>query len=92
MESEQLKCCLYIIKCKVYKGLEDCFSPRKSKQNRQKIRLCKLLKIKCCFWRKIQGTYFKISALYFKIYGLCFLLHALCFSPYDKTEVFERVF
>ena len=43
------------------------------------LRLCKLLKIRSCFWRKIQGTYFKISALYFKIYGLYFLQHALCF-------------
>ena len=41
--------------------------------------LCKLLKIRSRFWRKIQGTYFKISALYFKIYGLYFLRDALCF-------------
>ena len=41
--------------------------------------LCKLLKIRCHFSRKIQGTYFKISALYFKIYGLYFLQDALCF-------------
>ena len=40
---------------------------------------CKLLIIRCQFWRKIQGTYFKISALYFKIYGLYFLQDALCF-------------
>ena len=41
--------------------------------------LCKLLKIRRRFLRKIQGTYFKISALYFKIYGLYFLQDALCF-------------
>ena len=48
--------------------------------------LCKLLKIRYDFWRKIQGTYFKISALYFKISALYFkisalyfLQHALCF-------------
>ena len=45
----------------------------------RKKRFCKLLKIRCHFVVKIQGTYFKISALYFKIYGLYFLRHALCF-------------
>ena len=44
-----------------------------------KMHFCKLLKIRCRFLRKIQGTYFKISALYFKIYGLYFLQDALCF-------------
>ena len=51
--------------------------------------LCKLLKIRCRFSRKIQGTYFKISALYFKIYGLCFLQHALCFS--ERPQTTEKV-
>ena len=36
------------------------------------LRLCKLLEIRRCFLRKIQGTYFKISALYFKQDALCF--------------------
>ena len=49
------------------------------------LRLCKLLKIRCRFSRKIQGTYFKISALYFKIYGLYFLQRALCFSERPQT-------
>ena len=44
-----------------------------------KMHFCKLLKIRCRFLQKIQGTYFKISALYFKIYGLYFLQDALCF-------------
>ena len=48
-------------------------------QEVSKKRFCKLLKIRCHFVVKIQGTYFKISALYFKIYGLYFLRHALCF-------------
>ena len=47
--------------------------------------LCKLLKIRRRFLRKIQGTYFKISALYFKIYGLYFLQDALCFSERPQT-------
>ena len=49
------------------------------------LRLCKLLEIRRCFLRKIQGTYFKISALYFKIYGLYFLQDALCFSERPQT-------
>ena len=49
---------------------------------------CKLLKIRCDFSRKIQGTYFKICALYFKIYGLYFLLHALCFFRWCETGCF----
>ena len=40
--------------------------------------LCKLLKIRRRFLRKIQGTYFKISALYF-------LQDALCFSERSQT-------
>ena len=59
------------------------------------LRLCKLLKIRSCFWRKIQGTYFKISALYFKIsalyfkiYGLYFLRDALCFFLKVRNGVF----
>ena len=52
------------------------------------LRLCKLLKIRCCFWQKIQGTYFKISALYFKIYGLYFLRDALCFFSEVRNGVF----
>ncbi len=55
------------------------------------LRLCKLLKIRCCFWRKIQGTYFKISALYFKIYGLYFLRDALCFFGGAKRGCFYRI-
>ena len=49
------------------------------------LRLCKLLKIRSCFWRKIQGTYFKISALYFKIYGLYFLQQAMCVFSMPET-------
>mgnify|MGYP003427511381 CR=1 FL=1 len=50
--------------------------------------LCKLLKIRRRFLRKIQGTYFKISALYFKIYGLYFLQDALCFFQRPMSRFF----
>jgi hypothetical protein len=65
--------------------------PHATLENALKIALCKLLKIRCRFSQKIQGTYFKISALYFKIYALCFLQQAVCLFPCRNMHVFCRI-
>ena len=64
---------------------------KKAQKNSIFIRSCKLLKIRCRFSQKIQGTYFKISALYFKIYALCFLQQAMCLFPCRNMHVFCRI-